>query len=118
MKLFKVFSLTIIGSSILFSSTAKGAIQYNGGTVEAPFAATSTAKVNETINKVVTEKLGAESTSDVVGIATGIGGIFVKMNNWLRETAGIDFFAILKAIGRLFVGFATFVFDLFKSSAN
>lgn len=96
------------------SSVAFSAVEFGGGRLEAPFAATSTQKVNEALNDVATEHLGAESTSDVVGIATGLGGFFVRINTWLRETAGIDFFGILQAIGKLFIGFVSFIVNLAK----
>lgn len=119
-KHYTIRSLAIIFGAIFFlvnageSSVAFAAIEFGGGTLEAPFAATSTQKVNETLDKVATEHLGAESTTDVVGIATGLGGFFVKINNWLRETAGIDFFAIVKAIGKIFISLVTFIINLVK----
>lgn len=96
------------------TATAQAAIEYGGQSYEAPFAASSTAKVGEVVDEVITDGLGASSTTDVAGITRGAGNLFTRINNWLADKAGIDLLGILRAIGHFFVVIVTFVIDLIK----
>lgn len=97
----------------LFVSSAKGAIQYGGEGYQAPFAASSTQQVGNVINEVTSGSI-TDGSVDAGGFFSGIGRFFAGINTWLKEKAGIDFFAILKAIGHVFLVVIQFVVDLLK----
>ncbi len=113
MKYTKIFLFLLIGWYFLFGST-QAAIRYGSDNLQAPFAATTTQKVNDAINNLIQGQLGASSTTDVSGIVRGAENVFVRINNWLKDKAGIDLFGILKAIGHLFLSTVGFFFDLIK----
>jgi hypothetical protein len=110
----------IIASMLLsFVSPVGAAIQFNGTTQQAPFAASTTQQVGNLLNQVVSGDLGTtngSSTVDAGGILNGVGRFFAGVNTWLKEKAGIDFFAILKGIGHFFIIVVQFVVDLIRKA--
>ncbi len=110
----------IIASALLLCVTpVNAAIQFNGKTEQAPFAASTTQQVSNLLNQVVTGEIGttnSSSTIDADGILGNVGRFFAGVNTWLKEKAGIDFFAILKGIGHFFIIVVQFVVDLIRKA--
>ena len=71
---FLVFSLS-------FAGNAGAVIDYGSGSLQSPYAATTTNKVSDAINQVVKGELGATSTTDVTGIVEGTKGVFSRLND-------------------------------------
>jgi len=109
-----IVSAAFFAGFFLMTASASAAINYDGKSYEAPFAASTTDSVNNFVNTVVTGQLGASSTTDVEGIAKGAQNAFTRLNNWLADKAGIDLLGILKAIGHFFIILVQFVIDLIK----
>ncbi len=115
-KNFKIVAPLVLASFFFFINHAGAVIDYGSGSLQSPYAATTTNKVSDVINQVVKGELGATSTTDVNGIVEGTKGVFSRLNDWLATHAGIDFFGILKAIGHGLLSVMSFVFDFIRKS--
>lgn len=114
----KYRTLILLAGIFLMATTANAAIQYGGETYQASFAASTTDAVGKTVHDVLSGNIknplsasSTESAGTVVGEAIGF---FARTNNWLKEKAGIDFVAILKGIGSLFLAIINFAVDILK----
>ena len=103
---------------ILIAPVARAAIQYDGVSQQASFAASTTKQVGELLDKAVSGGLTGATSSSTTEQATGvlgsIGRFFAGINTWLKEKAGINFFGILKGIGSFFLIVIEFVVDLLR----
>ena len=119
MKKQAILPFFLVTASLAFFSLPQGsraAIEYEGKTYQAPFAASTTSKVGEIIDHVVKDELGASSTTDVAGITEGAKNIFVRMSDWLDEKAGINLPGIFRGIGSFLMTVVQFLFGLVKNA--
>ncbi len=112
MRLFK-FSLLLVISYQLLVGVTYAAIQYGDTSQQASFAASTTQQVGNIISDVTSGSI-TDGSVDTGGFFSNIGRFFAGVNTWLKEKAGIDFFAILKTIGHFFLIVIQFVVELLK----
>jgi len=114
---YKYYSLLVI-SCLVLVNTAGAAIQYGGETYQSSYAASTTNAVGGVVDDIisggVTNPLSGSSTINTDSVVSGAVGFFGRVNNWLKEKAGIDFTAILKAVGHFFILTVQFVVELVK----
>jgi hypothetical protein len=85
------------------------AINFGEEIYSAPFVSSSS---NDSVEQTLREF--RDSPENVTGVFKKIGNWFIRLDSWLKEKAGIDFFGILKAIGNLFVIVILWLADLIK----
>ena len=104
MRMKKILVLLPVLFALFAITPAMGAIEYGDKTYTAPFAASTTESVGGLVKDFSIKDINsAESITAGFGILSGISDFFTNINNWLKDTAGIDLFAILSAIGHWFV---------------
>lgn len=92
--------------SYFVATSAMGAIKYGNRSYVATFAASTTQQVSDLVSGTGVDLNNLTSSSSIsagLGFFASIKNFFININDWLKERAGINLFAILTTIGHWFM---------------
>ncbi len=111
----RLLIIITLATTLTTGIPASAAIQFNNQIQVAPFAASSTQQLGGLIKDFsLTDANSVTSVGAGMQIVASIGSFFVGVNDWLKDKAGIDLFAIFKTIGHWFVIIVQWLIDIIK----